>query len=169
MSTFQLDQCASDKAIVDACKKEGHGDALLLPGELHDSKDHVLVPIMMARETVFVTKDRRLAKQCVSLIPDTHPGLITITNYPQKHLQMSASRVLLILRRVKQSIPAWYEVPLSNSIVEITVEGVGVAHVEGGKWKFDGYFEFDNEDWPNGLIAVLRVNADRFPRALPKA
>jgi hypothetical protein len=169
MSTFQLDQCASDEVIVQACAEEGHGEAVPLPLDLHNTKDNVLVPLMMARETVFVTKDRLLARQCISLIPDRNPGIITVTNYPKRYLQMSASRVLLILRKVKQGIPAWFEVPLHNSIIEITVEGVGVAHVESGKWVTDGYFDFAVDGWQEGLLAVLRANAERFPRPLPGA
>ena len=116
MSTFQLDQCASDEAIVKACAEEGHGDAVLPPLDLHNTKDNVLVPTMMARETVFVTKDRLLARQCISRIPDRNPGIITVMNYPKRYLQMSASRVLLILRTVKQSIPAWYERSITRSL-----------------------------------------------------
>lgn len=166
MSTFQLDQCSSSAEIVNACSKEGHGDALLLPDELHDTKDVDLVPIMMARSTVFLTKDRRLAKQCTSIIPDVNPGIVIVTNYPQKFLQMTDSRVLRILGRVKKSLPCWYEVPLNNSIVEINVEGVGVGHVQGGVYKFDGYFDFKCDQWPDGLIAILQANASRFPLRL---
>ena len=166
MSTFQLDQCSSSKHIVDACSKEGHGNALLLPDELYDTKDAILVPIVMANNTVFFTKDWRLAKQCAPLIPDSNPGIVTVTNYPHKYLQMTDSRVLRILGRVKKSIPSWHEIPLTNSIVESNVEGVGVAHVESGKYVFDAYFDFDGEGWPDGLIEVLRANAGRFPPRL---
>ena len=48
MNTFQLDQCASSHAIVEACEKEGHGEALLLARTLHNSQDRDLVPVVMA-------------------------------------------------------------------------------------------------------------------------
>ncbi len=90
-----------------------------------------------------------------------------MTNYPQRYLQMTDSRVLRILREVKSRIPAWYEVPLNNSILQITVEGVGVGHVESGRYIPDDYFAFKDERWPEGLIAILRTNAARFPPLLP--
>ncbi len=69
MSTFQLDQCISSHAIVEACRQEGHGDAIMLPNNLRNTKDPQLVPIVMAGTSVFVTKDWNLPTECASLIP----------------------------------------------------------------------------------------------------
>ena len=80
---------------------------------------------------------------------------------------MTDSRFLRILRKGKSSIPSWYDVPLNNSILVITVEGVGVVHVESGRYTFDDYVAFKDDRWPDGLIAVLRANAVRSRHVFP--
>ena len=71
MTRFQLDQCTSSRRVVDACRAEGHGDALPLPRSLHDTPDADLVPAVLAGGAVFVTTDRLLPRQCAGLIPDS--------------------------------------------------------------------------------------------------
>jgi len=57
MSTFRLDQNLSSHRVVEACRAEGHGDALLLPPHLHDTEDADLLPVLLAGNSVFVTQD----------------------------------------------------------------------------------------------------------------
>ena len=166
MSTFQLDQCSSAHRIVEACKEEGNGEALLLPADLRDTKDADLVPAMMAKDTVFVTKDHRLPRECAALIPDVNPGIVVVTNYPTRHQTLTVNLMLRILARVKSKVPQWHQAPLNNSILEITNEGVAIGHVEGGRFKNDGYFEFDGDNWPADFLATLQANSSRTPPGL---
>lgn len=166
MSTFQLDQCSSARRIVDACKEEGHGDAFLLPRDLHNTLDVDLIPLMMAGDRVFVTKDHLLPSECAALIPDVNPGIVVVTNHPRRHQTMTVSIMLRILAHIKSIVPQWWQAPLRNSILEINNEGVVVFHVESGQLITNGYYEFADQNWPGDFLAALQANASRMPPGL---
>ncbi|MBI1916975.1 MAG: hypothetical protein HYS12_19885 [Planctomycetes bacterium] len=166
MSTFQLDKCSSSHRIVEACRKEGHGDAVLLPRHLENLEDADLVPVVMTGSSLFVTNDRRLPIQCAALIPDANPGIVLVTNYPRRHQTLTVPLMLRLFGQIKARVPDWHQFSLNNNILEITAEGVGVGHVQSGVYIFDGYFEFMADDWPSSFLSVLQTNAARFPPRL---
>jgi hypothetical protein len=116
---------------------------------------------------VFVTKDRRLPTEWAALIPDTNPGIVVVTNYPNRHQTLTVALMLRLFRQVKARVPEWHQFPLNNNVLEITAEGIGVGHVQGGVYLFDGYHQFTDENWPADFLAALQANATRFPSQLP--
>ena len=56
----------------------------------------------------------------------------------------------------------WHQLPLQNSIIEITEKSVEIWHVEDGKLAKDGYVEFnDDGDWVHQLLNLLQQNSER--------
>ena len=167
MKKFQLDQNLDSRKLVRACNNEGHATASRLPPTLRDSEDPVLLMALMKAAAPLVTLDRRLPREHTTHIPDANPGIIVVTNYPKKYPTMTSAIATRILGNLKLSFPTWPDAPLSNSILEITVEGVEVCHVHDKCLVQDGYFPFTDPAWPEKLQEKLRENANRGPLMIP--
>jgi hypothetical protein len=163
MTTFQLDQNISDARVVAACRADGHGDALALPPELRDVLDPELLAVVLAGSSPLMTLDRHLPPDHSAHIPDLNPGIIVVTNYPDRWRTMTSRLALRVLAKLKACFPDWHQCRLNNSILEITAEGVAVGHVEQGKFASGDYYEFTDETWPAPLRAALERNASRGP------
>src|SRR5947199_5149814 len=112
MTTFQLDQNIDDAKVVDACKAEGHGAANRLPVALRDAEDPQLLAVIMAGNSPLVTLDRKLAWEHSAHIPDEHPGIVVVTNYPKKFPTMTSRIALRLLAALKKRFPTWHECSL---------------------------------------------------------
>jgi hypothetical protein len=161
MKTFQLDQNLNSGKVVRACNDEGHARAQRLPHSLKDILDPGLLDALMTEAAPLVTCDRRLPRDHSNHIPDANPGIVVVTNFPQKFPTMTAKIAMQILANFKTCFPGWHDAPVNNSIIEITAEGVEVYHVEHQILVRDRYFPFDAPDWPAAFLATLTANAGR--------
>jgi hypothetical protein len=160
MTTFQLDQCLDSKRFVRDCAAEGRCETVRLPRSLHDAVDPELLQKLMATPNPLVTFDRPLPRDHTAFIPERHPGLLVISNFPAPQT-MTIRIAQRVLKRFKAEFSDWDQMSWSNSVVEITSLGVEVWHVEQGHLIRDDYFSFDSADWQARLRNLLHDNAER--------
>jgi hypothetical protein len=138
MTTFQLDQCLDSKRFARDCAAEGRCRTLRLPRSLHDVEDPVLLQTLMAAPNPLVIFDRALPHDYSAFLPDRHPGLLVIRNYPAPQT-MTVRIAQQVLQRFKTAFPEWDQVSWSASVAEITTLGVEVWHVEQARLIRDDY------------------------------
>ncbi len=160
MTTFQLDQCLDSKRFARDCTTEGRCRILRLPRSLHDVNDPVLLQTLMAAPNPLLTFDRALPRDHTAFIPDRHPGLLVISNFPAPQT-LTIRIAQQLLQRFKSAFPDWDQVSWNNSVVEITTLGVEVWHVAQGHLINEDYLVFDAVDWQARLREVLQRNIQR--------
>lgn len=160
MTTFQLDQCLDSKRLVRDCAAEGRCLTLRLPRPLHDVEDPELLQTLMAAPNPLATFDRALPRDHTAFIPDRHPGLLVISNFPAPQT-LTVRIAQQVIKRFKAAFPDWDQVSWSNSVVEITTLGVEVWHVQQAHLIRDDYFSFDAADWQTRLRDLLQRNGQR--------
>ena len=160
MITFQLDQCLDSKRFARDCLAEGLCRTLRLPPALHDVKDPDLLATLMTEANPLVTFDRALPREHTSSIPEYHPGIIVLSNFPAPQT-MTIRIAQQILRRFKLALPLWHQLSWNNSIVEITTIGMEVWHAQSVHLVRDAYLAFDLDDWQAKLSEALQQNAQR--------
>lgn len=159
MTSFQLDQCLDSKRFVRGCAVEGLCRVLRLPSDLRDAEDPELLQSLMATENPLLTFDRTLPHDHTSAIPKTHPGILVVSNFPERQT-MTIRIAQRVLKRFKDSFVKWHEVDWGNSVVEITTIGVEVWHVVGSRLVGDEYLEFDLPNWTEKLLTIIEQNAE---------
>ena len=162
MTTFQLDQCLDSKRFAHDCAAEGLCHTLRLPPALRNAADPVLLAALMTGSHPQVTFDRALPEEHSQFIPESHPGILIVCNYPAPQT-MTVRIAQRLLTRFKRAVPNWHEVVWRNSIVELTSVGVEVWHVADKQLVHDGYYSLDTPDWPTSLFTLLTQNAQRQP------
>jgi hypothetical protein len=160
MTTFQLDQCLNSKRFATDCAAEGKCGTTRLPRSLHDVQDPELLQALMATPNPLVTFDRALPRDHTPFVPDRHPGLLVVSNFPAPQT-MTIRIAQQVLRSFKAALPDWDQLVWRNSVVEITSIGVESWHVEQGRLVRDGYFSFDSPGWQTQLRDILQLNAQR--------
>ena len=115
----------------------------------------------MAAENPLITFDRALPHDHTASIPQRHPGILIVSNYPEPQT-MTVKIAQRVLSRFKNSFPKWHEVEWSNSVAELTTIGVEVWHVVGSQLARDEYLAFDTPDWVDKLIHVVLQNASLY-------
>src|SRR5947207_963194 len=158
MTTFQLDQCLDSKRFARDCSAEGVCQVQRLPPGLRGKEDPELLTAVMVAAHPLVTFDRVLARDHTPFIPESKPGIIGISNYPAPQT-MTVAIAQKVLRKFKSAFPDWHRASWRNSIVEITLAGIEVGHVAGGKLMRDAYFTFDAPEWQRPLADLLDENS----------
>ena len=158
MTAFQLDQCLDSKRFARECAAEGFCQTLRLPPALRNAEDAQLLTVLMADPNPLLTFDRTLPDEHTSSIPDQHPGIIVVTNFPAPQT-LTIQIAQRVLNRFKTFFPAWHQVSWRNSIVELTTIGIEVRHVANGRLVKDVYFSFDEADWAARLLTTLQRNS----------
>ena len=162
MTTFQLDQCLDSKRFAHDCVAEGLCRTLRLPSSLRNAADPDLLAALMTGSHPLVTFDRALPEEHSQFIPESHPGILIVSNSPAPQT-MTVCIAQRVLSRFKIAVPNWHEAVWQNSIVELTSVSVEVWHVADKQLVHDGYYAFDTPDWPTLLFTVLTQNAQRQP------
>ena len=140
------------------CAAEGMCRALRLPAELRDAEDPELLRALMAADNPLLTFDRALPHDHTGSIPDAHPGILIVSNYPDPQT-MTVKIAQRILSRFKNSFVKWHEVDWNNSVVELTTIGVEVWHVVQSQSVRDEYLAYDSPHWDEKVLEVISKNA----------
>ena len=162
MTTFQLDQCLDSKRFAQECAADGVCGTLRLPPSLRNAADPELLTALMASSHPLVTFDRSLPHEHTRFIPESHPGILIVSNFPAPQT-MTIRIAQRVLSRFKREAPNWHEAVWRNSIVELTSLGVELSHVADNRLVPDGYYSFDTLNWSTSFFAVLTQNARRQP------
>lgn len=162
MTTFQLDQCFDCKRFARECAAEGLCHTLRIPASLRNTADPEMLSAVMTNANPLVTFDRELPHEHTPFIPESHPRILIVSNYPAPQT-MTVRIAQRVLNRFKTAVPSWHEAVWRNSIVELTSVGVEVWHVADEKLVHDGFHSFDTPDWPTSLFMLLTQNAQRRP------
>ena len=120
------------------------------------------VGALMTGSHPLVTFDRALPEEHSQFIPESHPGILIVSNYPAPQT-MTVRIAQRVLSRFKIALPNWHKAVWQNSIVELTSVGVEVWHVADKQLVHDGYYSFDTSEWPTLLFTLLTQNAQRQP------
>ena len=160
MIVFQLDQCVDSKRFARDCTSEGLCQTLRLSSSLRNAEDPELLSSLMAGTHPLVTFDRALPHDHTAYIPDLHPGILVVSNFPAPQT-MTIRIAQQTLGRFKTAFPIWHQAGWNNSVVETTSLAVDVWHVEQRQLVHDAYLSFDTLDWQTPLQTVLRQNSTR--------
>jgi hypothetical protein len=167
MKTFQFDKCFDDKKIIRKCNEENLVNALRLPPPMRTWEDPELLDTFMKLSNPLITLDRSMPADHATSIPDSNPGIVVVGNapgIPQTITTLMAGKTLAQFKaRFKDMTRGWHELPIKNSIVEITQKSVQVWHVVGGKLISDKYLSFDETGWMERLVDLLVQNEQRDP------
>lgn len=159
MTTFQLDQCFDCKRFARDCANEGLCHTLRMPTSLRNAPDPDMLSVVMARAHPLVTFDRELPDEHTPFIPDSHPGILIVTNAPSPQT-MTVAVAQRVLSRFKRAVPNWHDLVWANSIVELSAIGAEVWHLSKRQLIHDGYFSLDLPDWSSLFLSVLNRNAN---------
>jgi hypothetical protein len=124
--------------------------------------DPVLLQTLMAAPNPLLTFDRALPRDHTAFIPDCHPGLLVLSNFPSPQT-LTIRLAQQLLKRFKSEFPDWDHVSWKNSVIEITALGVEVWHVEQGRLIREDYLALDVVDWQARLHEILHHNSQRGP------
>ena len=162
MTAFQFDQCFNDKKVIKACTAEGLAIAYRLPRESWGKSDPDLLAGLMASPHPVVTLDRALPTEHTSHIPASNPGIVVVGYSRDVPRTITTREGGKILRSFKDRVPTWHQLPLRNSIVEITEKSVEIWHIEATELVADGYFEFaEDREWVAQFVLLLAQNTLR--------
>lgn len=125
-TTFQLDECLNDASLADACNAAGKCTVHRYPRRLIGKPDDEMLPVVFARNTTLLTKDRAIVDDNTSSIVSPNPGIIVIQK-KQPHPPMTATRAREIIQRFKQNIPSWPTIDWSMVYAEIDEDEVYVC------------------------------------------
>lgn len=162
MITFQFDQCFNDKKVIKACTDEGLAIVHRLPRELLGKPDPELLAVLMKSPNPVVTLDRALPTEHTAHIPPKNPGIVVVNYSRDVPRTITTREAAKILRKFKERVPAWHQISVQNSIIEITEKSVEIWHIEETELVTDGYLEINVETgWTEQLTQTLRQNSAR--------
>ena len=164
MPQYQLDECLNDPVFARECEQTAAANSLtaevkLLPRELKGKADPEVLEKLLPLGRAILTKDRRIARDHPDSLHPGHPGIVIVASVLPGTITVKI--VKKILSAFKGGFPQWSQTDLSNSIVEITQEGVDVHSVSGSAYQRDRYIGFQESGWQQILTGVLQTNASR--------
>jgi hypothetical protein len=167
MTTFQLDQNVNRRSFAENCQKEGRAGVWRFPSawskKADGFKDPELLPIVMSGDKPLITNDRNIARLHVDSIPGNNPGILIVGFCKGTIRPIGSGDIEKLIAIFKNNFPDWDTVSWSNSVVEITQQGVEVWHVDNGTLPRDLYVEFDDSNWQQLLKDALVKNNRRNP------
>ena len=163
MNFVQLDKNTGDKRLKAACLKEGIVECDLLPRELRDEKDAIVLEYAIRNEFVTFTFDHEIHYDCSRILAGRNPGILILRQDEAVLQQINTKTAPQHLRRFKESFPDWHAVPCRNSVLELTPTCISLFHSLATEPALTYFTDWQSSGWQSALIAHLEANAAGNP------
>ena len=159
MNFVQLDKNTGDKRLKAACLKEGIVECDLLPRELRDQTDDVVLEYVIERNVVTFTFDQRIHTDWGEVLAGRNPGIVILRQDEDTLQQINTKTAPRFLRKFKGSFPDWHTVPCRNSVLEITPTKIFVYHTLTDAPRLTFWSDWQETGWQPTLAAHLSAHA----------
>jgi hypothetical protein len=163
MNFVQLDKNTGDKRLRDACLKDGVVTCDLLPKEVRDEEDDVVLQYVIDNQFVMFTFDRRIHFEWGHLLAGCNPGILILRKDDDSLQQINTRTAPKHLSNYKDAFPDWHTVPYRHSVVEVTPSLVIVYHTLGQMPVRTWWAERTQTNWQQTLQDHLNANAKGRP------
>jgi predicted nuclease of predicted toxin-antitoxin system len=159
MDYIQLDKNTGDKRLRDSCMKEGIVRCDLLPANVRDEEDDIVLNFIIERNYVIFTFDKQIHFDWGVLLAGRNPGILILRQDDDSLEQINTRRAPIYLKQFKSEFPEWNKVSYRNSVVEVTPKYVFVYRTIKEVPERTWWGNRSEEGWQSKLMEQLATNA----------
>lgn len=159
MDYVQLDKNTGDKRLRDACLRQGIVGCELLPREIRDADDDIVLDYVFEKQCVLFTFDRRIHFQWGSVLAGRNPGILILRKDDDSLEQINTKTAPRHLQQFKTDFPAWHSVSFRNSVLEVTPKYVFLYQTRTETPVRTWWCERLAAPWQDELFQKLAINA----------
>jgi len=160
--TVVLDKNAGSKKLRDACNEADVVRCILLPRDIHDQSDDVVLAFAMNNSYLMLTFDKPLFFQNAHQLAGSNPGLLLIKEDESSIRRINTKTGAVMLKTFKSEFADWNSVPWRNSYVEITPTLIHVYCTSSVPPERTDLKRVEH-GWQDQLKALLQHNSDTLP------
>ena len=164
MNRFQFDECFDDSDVRKRCNLSGLCQARRYPKGLKGTKDHMMLPMILALGATLVSTDYSLVDENLSSIPFPHPGIIVIRSVDTRRT-ITTGIAARILDKFKSLYSHWNTADWSGKFLEIDEVQVVLSLVGFASIYPVGRLNWEQGPFPetfNRLMVVAELAKSRF-------